>query len=47
MGMVRIADGLGSVRCICSYPLWLQKSFGGWKIYGGGYGINPDNRFGH
>jgi hypothetical protein len=36
------SDGLGSGRVQAFLPLWLQKSFGDWTIYGGGgYGINP------
>ena len=36
------ADGLGSGRVQAFLPLWAQKSFGDWTIYGGGgYGINP------
>jgi hypothetical protein len=35
-------DGLGSGHVQTFLPLWLQKSFGAWTIYGGGgYGINP------
>jgi hypothetical protein len=35
-------DGLGSGHVEAFLPLWLQKSFGPWTIYGGGgYGINP------
>lgn len=35
------ADGLGSGHVQAFLPLWLQKSFGDWTIYGGsGYGIN-------
>ena len=34
--------GLGSGQWQAFLPLWLQKSFGHWTIYGGGgYGINP------
>ena len=34
--------GLGSGQWQAFLPLWLQKSFGDWTIYGGGgYGINP------
>jgi hypothetical protein len=34
--------GLGSGQWQVFLPLWLQKSFGDWTIYGGGgYGINP------
>lgn len=34
--------GLGSGHVQAFLPLWLQKSFGNWTIYGGGgYGINP------
>jgi hypothetical protein len=36
------SDGLGSGHVQAFLPLWLQKSFGGWTVYGGGgYGINP------
>ena len=36
------ADGLGSGHVQAFLPLWLQKSFGDWTVYGGGgYGINP------
>lgn len=36
------SDGLGSGHVQAFLPLWLQKSFGDWTIYGGGgYGINP------
>jgi outer membrane putative beta-barrel porin/alpha-amylase len=36
------SDGLGSGHVQAFRPLWLQKSFGDWTIYGGGgYGINP------
>src|SRR5579884_3896439 len=35
-------DGLGSGHVQAFLPLWLQKSFGDWLVYGGGgYGINP------
>lgn len=35
-------QGLGSGQFQAFLPLWLQKSFGTWTIYGGGgYGINP------
>jgi hypothetical protein len=35
-------DGLGTGRLHAFLPLWLQKSYGGWTVYGGGgYGINP------
>jgi len=35
-------DGLGSGHLQAFLPLWLQKSFGDWTVYGGGdYGINP------
>jgi len=35
-------DGLGSGHVQAFLPLWLQKDFGKWTIYGGGgYGINP------
>jgi hypothetical protein len=34
--------GLGSGQWQAFLPMWLQKSFGDWTIYGGGgYGINP------
>jgi len=34
--------GLGTGHLHEFLPLWLQKSFGGWTVYGGGgYGINP------
>ena len=34
--------GLGSGHVQAFLPLWLQKSFGAWTVYGGGgYGINP------
>lgn len=34
--------GLGSGHVQAFLPLWLQKSFGDWTIYGGGgYGIDP------
>jgi len=36
------AEGLGTGRLHAFLPLWLQKSFGAWTVYGGGgYGINP------
>lgn len=36
------SDGLGSGHVQAFLPVWLQKSFGDWTIYGGGgYGINP------
>ncbi|MDB5050543.1 MAG: hypothetical protein JWO30_3614 [Fibrobacteres bacterium] len=36
------SDGLGSGHVQVFLPLWLQKGFGDWTIYGGGgYGINP------
>jgi len=36
------SDGLGSGHVQAFLPLWLQKSFGDWTVYGGGgYGINP------
>jgi hypothetical protein len=36
------ADGLGSGHVQAFLPLWAQKSFGDWTIYGGGgYCINP------
>ena len=35
-------QGLGSGHVQAFLPLWLQKSFGDWTIYGGGgYGLNP------
>jgi hypothetical protein len=35
------SDGLGNGHLQVFLPVWLQKSFGGWTIYGGGgYGIN-------
>jgi len=35
-------DSLGSGHVQAFLPLWLQKDFGSWTIYGGGgYGINP------
>jgi hypothetical protein len=35
-------EGLGSGHLQALLPLWLQKDFGSWSIYGGGgYGINP------
>jgi len=35
-------EGLGSGHVQAFLPLWLQKGFGDWTIYGGGgYGINP------
>jgi hypothetical protein len=34
-------DNLGNGHLQAFLPVWLQKSFGGWTIYGGGgYGIN-------
>jgi hypothetical protein len=34
--------GLGSGHVQAFLPLWLQKDFGSWTLYGGGgYGINP------
>ena len=34
--------GLGAGETQVFFPLWLQKSWGPWKTYGGGgYGINP------
>ncbi len=37
--------GLGSGQWQAFLPLWLQKGFGHWTIYGGGgYGINPGSR---
>jgi len=36
------SEGLGSGHVQTFLPLWLQKSFGDWTLYGGGgYGINP------
>jgi len=36
------SDGLGSGQWQAFLPLWLQKSFGDWTVYGGGgYWINP------
>ena len=36
------SDGLGSGHVNAFLPLWLQKKFGDWTVYGGGgYGINP------
>jgi len=35
------ADGLGSGQVQAFLPVWAQKSFGDWTLYGGGYGINP------
>ena len=36
------SDGLGSGHVQAFLPVWLQKSFGDWTIYGGGgYGLNP------
>jgi hypothetical protein len=36
------SDGLGSGHVDAFLPLWLQKDFGDWTVYGGGgYGINP------
>jgi hypothetical protein len=35
-------DGLGSGHVQAFLPLWLQKDFGSWTVYGGGgYGVNP------
>jgi hypothetical protein len=35
------SDGLGSGHVQAFLPVWLQKSFGDWTVYGGGgYGIN-------
>jgi len=35
------SDGLGNGSLQAFLPLWLQKSFGNWTVYGGGgYGIN-------
>jgi hypothetical protein len=33
--------GLGTGANHVFLPLWLQKDFGPWTTYGGGYGINP------
>jgi hypothetical protein len=34
--------GLGSGHAQTFLPVWLQKGFGSWTVYGGGgYGINP------
>ena len=41
------SEGLGNGQLQAFLPVWLQKSFGDWTVYGGGgYGINPgpDNR---
>ena len=36
-------DGLGNGHLQVFLPLWLQKDFGTWTLYGGsGYGINPE-----
>jgi hypothetical protein len=36
------SKGLGSGHVQAFLPVWAQKSFGGWTVYGGGgYGINP------
>ena len=36
------SDGLGAGHVQAFLPLWLQKSFDEWTVYGGGgYGINP------
>jgi hypothetical protein len=36
------SDGLGGGHMQAFLPVWLQKSFGDWTIYGGGgYGLNP------
>jgi hypothetical protein len=36
------SEGLGGGHVQAFLPMWLQKSFGDWTIYGGGgYGINP------
>lgn len=36
------SDGLGIGHVQAFLPVWLQKSFGDWTVYGGGgYGINP------
>ena len=38
-------DGLGSGHVQAFLPLWVQKDFGSWTVYGGGgYGINPGAR---
>src|SRR5215469_15617463 len=34
-------DNLGNSRATAYFPLWLQKDWGSWTVYGGGgYGIN-------
>lgn len=41
------AENLGNGRVDAFLPLWLQKSWGKWTLYGGGgYGINSFNRGG-
>ena len=35
------ARGLGTGRTHAFVPLWIQKDFGDWTTYGGGYWINP------
>lgn len=36
------AEGLGGGHVQAFLPVWLQKDFGDWTVYGGGgYGINP------
>ncbi len=36
------SEGLGTGHWDAFLPVWLQKSFGDWTVYGGGgYGINP------
>lgn len=38
----RASQGLGGGHVQAFLPVWLQKSFGRWTVYGGcGYGINP------
>lgn len=38
------SDGLGTGHLHAFLPVWAQKDFGDWSIYGGGgYGINPGN----
>jgi hypothetical protein len=37
--------GLGTGHTHGFMPLWLQKSFGKWLTYGGGYWINPGGVF--
>ena len=35
-------DGLGTGRVHAFLPVWMQKTWGSWTVYGGGgYGINP------